>query len=117
MNQLSVDAFKSELNRLQGRPLSKYIDGLTRGLEERISTLALSDSAKRWPCRLCNGAGFIVMAGSMFSVDVDKKTLEPVRKKNGGEIRTAIAETCPRCLGVQFDLEAMCEERAKGGRV
>lgn len=113
--QLSPAAVESELNRIKAKPLSQFIDALVNSVEERIANISLSDSAKRWPCRLCHGAGFLVMSGDLFAVQAGK--LEPVKRSSGGAIRVPDPMMCPRCMGVQFDLEDMVaayEQQAQG---
>lgn len=101
----SPSAVEAELNRLREKPLSKFIDGLLAAVEERISNISLSDSAERWPCRLCHGAGFLIISGDLYAVKGG--ALEPVRRANGGAIRIPDPIECPRCLGTQFDLQDM----------
>ena len=99
---------ESELNRIRSNPLFHYLDGLVNELEERLVSVALPPGAVRHPCRLCKGAGFLILSGQLFSTHGGK--LEPVKRKSGGAINVPTTHHCPRCLGVQYDLEDMVAE-------
>ena len=111
-NKITLPGFsgpvlESELNRIRSQPLFKYLDGLVNELEARLVSVALPPGAVRHPCRLCKGAGFLILSGQLFSTEGGK--LEPVKRNSGGAINVPTTHHCPRCLGVQYDLEDMVE--------
>lgn len=103
----------TELARLQtSRPFGEYIDALTDALTDKIFNIARSDTVEQFPCRLCAGAGFLVQNGPACRVLADG-ALEPITLPSGSTVTISTSHHCPRCMGMQFDIEDLAKAYGK----
>lgn len=101
---VSTNLIESELNRINQKPLSKYLDHNAQKLERLLISAELEGLAKDFPCPCCTGAGFLYIAGDLFNFNMQKRALQPMKTSGGANIRTGHVIRCPRCDGTQFDM-------------
>lgn len=108
---VSTSLVESELNRIQQKPLSKYLDHNAQKLEKLLVSTEREGLAKTFPCPCCTGAGFLYIAGDLFAFNMEKRALQPVKTSSGSNIRTGHVIRCPRCDGGQFDMLAWVQSQ------
>ncbi|AYM04241.1 hypothetical protein D8911_14655 (plasmid) [Levilactobacillus brevis] len=113
---VSTSFIESELNRINQKPLSQYLDHNAHELEKLLCSTEREGLANQFPCPCCTGAGFLYIAGDLFAFNMEKRALKPVQTSAGSNIRTGHVIRCPRCDGSQFDMLAWVQSQLEAVR-